>query len=121
MSPVDVVFDEAAALVLQPDVIFISGARLSIIGDRVWGPPDMTMEVLSPGTARRDRTLKIDCYRRYGVRESWLLDPVARAVEVFAFDRQPLPLSPERFEGASLVRSRVLPRLRLRVSSLFEV
>ena len=39
VSPVDVVFDERRNLVLQPDVIFVSRDRLSILRDRVWGAP----------------------------------------------------------------------------------
>src|SRR5262245_43096662 len=34
VSPVDVVLDAAAALVLQPDIVFIAGERLHIVQDR---------------------------------------------------------------------------------------
>jgi len=120
VSPVDVVLDRDAALVVQPDVIFVSTERLNILGDRVWGAPDLTVEVLSAGTAARDRTLKVGWYRQYGVRECWLIEPAARAVEVFTFD-PPSGTRPERFEEDSLVRSRVLPQLELRAGTLFEL
>ena len=45
VSPVDVVLDEQKALVLQPDVVFISNERRHIIKDRIWGAPDLTVEV----------------------------------------------------------------------------
>jgi len=59
------------AHVLVPDLIGLEAA-----------PPDdardvcaalVVMEVLSPSTARRDRTVKADLYLEAGVREVWLL------------------------------------------------
>lgn len=117
VSPVDVVFDKDAALVLQPDLIFVSAERLHIIKDRVWGAPDLTIEVLSPRTAERDRTQKLGWYRHYGVQESWLVDPQASTVEVCDLSNAG---SSVMFEGSSQIRSRVLPRLRLRTRSVFE-
>jgi Uma2 family endonuclease len=44
--------------------------------------PDWVAEVLSPSTARRDRTLELDAYRREAVARVWLVDPRARTLEV---------------------------------------
>src|SRR2546422_7693702 len=41
VAPVDVVLDRARALVVQPDVLFVSAERLSIIRNQVWGAPDL--------------------------------------------------------------------------------
>jgi Uma2 family endonuclease len=78
----DVVLDYDNALVLQPDVMFISHEREAIIRDFVHGPPDLVVEVTSLGTARYDRTEKSEWYRRYGVREYWLVDPSQHTVTV---------------------------------------
>ena len=43
--------------------------------------PDWVCEVLSPGTARRDRTIKADLYLRAGVPHYWLLDIELRTLE----------------------------------------
>ena len=45
--------------------------------------PDWVAEVLSPSTLRLDRGAKLGIYRREGVRHVWLVDPVARTLEVF--------------------------------------
>ena len=58
ISPLDVVLDKESDLVVQPDLLFVANARLGIVRDRVWGPPDLTVEVLSPGTVRHDRRSK---------------------------------------------------------------
>ena len=79
---------------------------------------DLVIEMLSPGTATRDRRLKRDLYERSGVREYWLVDPRADAVEVcrrlgdnFA--------APEVYRGDAAVTTPLLPGLELPLSSVF--
>jgi Uma2 family endonuclease len=106
-SPIDVVLDAAAALVVQPDLLFVARERTGIIRDRIWGAPDLVVEVLSPSTARRDRTTKLAWYRRYGVRECWLLNPANSVLEIVG-----PTVGPERrtlFTGNEPSRSTVLP------------
>jgi len=45
-------------------------------------PPDWICEILSPSTAKLDRTKKLAIYAREGVSHAWLLDPLARTLEV---------------------------------------
>jgi Uma2 family endonuclease len=47
-------------------------------------PPDWICEILSPSTGEHDREKKMPIYAREGVRHAWLLDPIARTLEVFA-------------------------------------
>ena len=52
----------------------------------VEGAPDFVAEVLSPGTAKRDRGYKKNAYERSGVREYWIVDPAGRSVEQYALE-----------------------------------
>ena len=45
--------------------------------------PDWVCEILSPSTQQKDRVLKLPLYARYGVAYAWLVDPLARTLEVF--------------------------------------
>ncbi len=81
-APCDVVLSNTD--VVQPDLLFVSDERghLLLGGDNVLGAPDLVVEILSPATAGRDRTLKRALYARHGVKEYWLVDPDARTVTV---------------------------------------
>ena len=118
VSPIDVVLSSDPPLVVQPDVIFVSNERLPIIRQQVWGAPDLVVEVLSTATERRDRTMKVRWYRKYGARECWLVSLRDRRIEVLTF------LSPKtrrrRFGGSTILVSAVLPGLSITARDVFD-
>jgi Uma2 family endonuclease len=116
VSPVDVVLDRYAALVVQPDIVFVAQERLHIIRDRIWGSPDLVVEVLSLRTAVHDRTTKLRWYRRYGVRECWLVDPRHASVEIRPLSRG---ARPHVYSGAAPLRSTVLSDWTVSADAVF--
>jgi Uma2 family endonuclease len=73
--------DELIDTVVQPDVLIVCDLRkLDACGMR--GAPDWIAEVLSPSTASHDRMAKLPAYERAGVAEVWLIDPIARTLEI---------------------------------------
>jgi len=68
--------DDQVDTVVQPDA-FIVCDRRKLDARGVRGAPDWIAEVLSPGTANHDRRVKLPVYERAGVREVWLIDPIA--------------------------------------------
>ena len=119
VSPIDVVLDAQRALVVQPDLVFVSAARREIVRDQIWGAPDLVVEVASPSSARRDRTVKLGWYRSYGVRECWLVDPVGQSVTVVPLDGQGQRRRARRFTGTVPVDSPVLGRLGVPTAEIF--
>lgn len=82
VAPIDVHLDENNTL--QPDVIFITNGNMSIIqDDKIMGAPDLVVEILSPGTGKRDKTMKKDNYARFGVKEYWIVDPIHETIDQF--------------------------------------
>lgn len=85
LSPIDVKLDENT--VLQPDVLWLaSDAKSKVTTRYVMGSPDLVVEILSPRTARRDRSEKYDLYEKHGVKEYWIIDIEGRYLEVFNLD-----------------------------------
>jgi Uma2 family endonuclease len=88
MAPLDVrlpktgTADDQIDTVVQPDVLIVSDPQ-KIDARGVCGAPDWVAEVLSPGTARHDQTLKLKAYERAGVREVWFVHPVDRKLTIY--------------------------------------
>ena len=77
--------DDQVDTVVQPDVLIVSDLK-KLDARGVRGAPDWLAEVLSPSTARYDRTLKLSAYERAGVREVWLIDPVDRTLTIYQLE-----------------------------------
>ena len=86
ISPMDCVLDRERALVIQPDLIFVSRERTSIITDRIWGAPDLVLEVLSPYPRIGTLTERLHWFAHYGVKECWLYHQPERALDVIGFE-----------------------------------
>lgn len=70
--------------VLQPDILFVSGARREIMFvDRIDGPCDLVVEIMSPTNRRKDRLRKMEIYRKAGIPHYWLVDPEENTLEAF--------------------------------------
>lgn len=74
----------ASDTVLEPDLHWMSDERLAALlrDGRVWGAPELVIEVASPSTRTRDRTRKAELYARAGVEEYWIVDSRTCSVEI---------------------------------------
>lgn len=118
-APLDVVLGPYQ--VLQPDILFVASERASAFTQaNLQGSPDFVLEILSPGTMRRDLGRKRQLYDEFGVRELWIVHQKKPQVDVY---RRPA--------GGKLVRvaslgpedpavSSLFPGFRLSLSSLFD-
>jgi Uma2 family endonuclease len=80
--------------------------------------PDWACEVVSPGTERLDRGKKMRIYRREGVANVWLLDPVAETLEVYRLTVDGWLLV-ETWEGDAMVRTEPFDAIEFQLSSLW--
>lgn len=104
--------------VVQPDVLFVATGSLSKIRDRLYGAPDLAIEIISSGNAERDRIVKRDLYAKHGVREYWIVDPEARTLEVMSPDKGGWRLH-AIFGASDEVTSLLLPNFRAAVRDIF--
>jgi Uma2 family endonuclease len=108
ISPADVILDADRALVLQPDVLFVSTDRSEILRERIYGAPDLVVEVLSPHPRIGKLEERVRWFAEYGVREIWLYHQLARRLEVLTCHSGAVTAS-DRFVGETPIRSHVLP------------
>jgi len=69
--------------VLGPDVSFVSRDRIQLSPEGYFqGPPDLAIEVLSPGDRKGKVEYKLSLWLELGTRSVWLVNPRRRTVEV---------------------------------------
>lgn len=89
-APTDVQLDCDDRTIVQPDV-FVVCNRDKLNYKRVYGAPDLVVEVLSPSTSKKDGTLKLSKYCNAGVREYWLIDPKKKRIVVYDLENDAFP------------------------------
>jgi Uma2 family endonuclease len=101
--------------VLGPDMSFVSKERVDEADDSYYqGPPDLAIEVLSPGDRKGYVDRKLAIYLETGTRSVWLVNPRRRTVEVISSmsDRRMLHETDELVDDT-------VPGFRVKVSEIF--
>ena len=121
LAPFDIRLPGGIASPVQPDLAFVRSGNQPRPGDGSFeGVPDLVVEVLSPGTRRLDRTVKLAAYRDAGVPEVWLCDPMPRRIQVLALSGEGTEYVQHGVFGpGEAVSSTVLPGLELAVDRVF--
>jgi Uma2 family endonuclease len=118
IAPIYVVFDEEHTT--EPDLLFIRRDNLAIVrDDAIHGVPDLVVEVLSPGSRRRDMRVKLQIYARFGVPYYWIADPGPRTVQPYELTAQGYDAQPPLHADDSL-SCPLFPDITTRVGDLFK-
>lgn len=108
VSPMDVYLADHSTV--QPDLIYVSRERSSVLRQRIRGAPDLVVEILSPSTARRDLGEKLRLYAESDIGEYWIVDPGAKTFEFLVNDAGAFRV---RLAEAETYRSEAVPGLEL--------
>lgn len=94
IAPSDVPLGDKKETVVQPDIYVHcmvhekDGTEKKREAELRHKTPDFIVEVLSPSNPENDLWRKRDLYQRHGVREYWIIDPLAEKVYAFRFDHE---------------------------------
>lgn len=117
VAPMDVIFSEVN--VCEPDLLFIAKERIAeIVRERIYGAPDLAIEVLSPSTASLDHVKKRLIYERFRVREYWIVDPVEKILSRYRLEGDTYG-HPEVFERADTLTTPLLAGLEIPIEKVF--
>jgi Uma2 family endonuclease len=118
IAPLDVILSRTN--VVQPDLILVHRSRMEIVTNRaIEGAPDLVVEVLSPGSRKRDKVMKLNIYAKHEVPEYWIIDTNSRTLEQYVLDGDHYALS-NLFEGDDQITSGRLPCVEFAISDLFK-
>ena len=105
--------------VREPDVAFVRAERMPSTGipDGFWpGPPDLAVEIRSPGDRAAMIGAKVRDYLERGVLIVWVVDPKKKTVTVHRGESQPVTLGMDD----ELDAGEVVPGLTCAVRRFFE-
>lgn len=117
LMDVDTIFGEYD--VRRPDIFYFTKARRRFIGEKaIEGPPDLTVEVLSPGNERTDRRDKFALYASGKVKHYWIVDPDQKTIESYSL-RGGKYAGRVRGSGTDVVMLPPFPKLKIPLTKLW--
>ena len=108
----------------EPDLVFYSKEKADTFTDDqlLFPAPDFVVEILSKGTASKDKGIKKTDYAAHGVREYWIVDPIRQRIEQYILlspnDKQFIPA--KTFLIGDDIESRVIQGFMIPVEALFD-
>jgi Uma2 family endonuclease len=116
-APTDVILSDSS--VVQPDLAIVRNARKAVSERGIEGPPDVIVEILSPGNSGHDELFKKALYARMGVPEYWVIDPAQGLVTAYHLEGGRYGTS-ARFDRSSTLVSLEFPEVSVPLARLFE-
>ncbi len=101
--------------VLGPDVSFVSKDRDVRPGGYFPGPPNLAIEVLSPGDRRGRVEQKLSLWLEFGTKSVWHVNPRRRTVEIISSTGKR-----QLFHETDELVDDTVPGFRVKVSEIFE-
>ena len=108
----------------EPDLVFFSKEKADMFTDDqlLFPAPDFVVEILSKGTASKDKGIKKTDYAAHGVREYWIVDPVQQHITQYILlspkDKQFAPA--KIFRIGEDIESRVITGFIMPVEAIFD-
>ena len=129
MMQIGEVLDEKAMIELtknsyEPDISFWGSEKSALFQENqlLFPAPDFIVEILSKGTERNDRGIKMTDYAFHGVQEYWIIDPKQQTIEQYY-----LPLSNSTvyallhtYRKGEAIESRVITGFTIPVAAVFD-
>ena len=103
----------------EPDIGFVKKSRLKHVRrGSVDGPPDLAVEIVSPGSVERDYEKKRRLYERTGVAEYWIIDEIEKKTTLLRLSKNGVYKEIPPRNG--IFRSKVMKGFWLRESWLWQ-
>lgn len=90
-APIDVQLDCDDKTMVQPDIVVIC-EKEKRNKRRIYGAPDLAIEIVSESSRRTDYGLKVKKYMESGVREYWIVDAKRECIVCYYFEGEDYPI-----------------------------
>lgn len=89
-APVDVQLNEDNITMVEPDILILCD-KDKLRKNKIFGAPDLTVEIVSKSSGSYDRITKLSQYMNAGVREYWIIDTFTDEILVYFFEESYAP------------------------------
>lgn len=107
----------------EPDLVFFSQEKVAAFTkDQVLFPaPDFVVEILSPSTAKHDRTTKKDDYALHGIPEYWIVNPIKQQIEQYILPSASTAYFPAKIhKRGEMIESKAIDGFKIDVAAIFD-
>ncbi|MCP4213432.1 MAG: Uma2 family endonuclease [bacterium] len=111
--------EEDITNVVQPDLSVICDPD-KLDDNGCTGAPDFVIEIISPGSLKRDKLEKFNLYEMAGVKEYWLVWPEGQMVEVFLLGPDGSYGRPTIYTETDTAEISVLKNISIDLGKVFE-
>lgn len=117
IAPFDVVLSKSKKSneiynVVQPDIFVLCDLN-KYEGTKVFGAPDLVIEIVSPGTKTNDRLRKFNLYQTFGVKEYWIVDLIENSICPYVLNEKNIFELPYMYELTESIKVKILPGLTI--------
>lgn len=107
-APFAVFLDEGGEKYFEPDISVVCDSE-KIDEKGCHGAPDWIVEIVSPSSRNMDYYLKLSEYKKAGVKEYWIIDPIKEIVFVYHMEFSDAPV----ISGFGIVGSKLYNGLEI--------
>jgi Uma2 family endonuclease len=116
-APMDTIFTPHETF--QPDILFVSKDRLSIIDRQIKGAPDFIVEILSDGNSPKEMSHKKDIYESTGVKEYWFINLKKKTLTQYENVNNKF-VERNIFKSEGTIQSIVVEGFEMKLSDIFQ-
>ena len=110
--------DTEITTVVQPDICVVCNP-LKLDERGCCGAPDLIMEILSPGNAKKEVRIKFDLYQEASVKEYWIINPVEENLITYILEEKGKYGGGKMFAGDDMVKSHAVPGFQIEANDIF--
>lgn len=103
--------------VVQPDLCVICDDE-KIDEQGAFGPPDLVIEILSPGNSKKEMKYKFDLYQEAGVLEYWIVNPADKTCLIYVL-REGFFIGLHPLIEEDTIKSPLFPKLNFVFEEIF--
>jgi len=110
--------DEEVITVVQPDLCVICDPK-KLDEKGCIGPPDLVIEIITPGNSKKEMKQKFEVYQESGVKEYWMVFSSEKSVIVYTLNESAVYVGNRPFTDEDNICSPQFPGLNINLSAIF--